>query len=256
MLYNDRLIEPCSVFLSKFMYNPLHEVSVYEECFMRSNITRSSYQSAVSTHIVLRNTYFLLSLTLLFSALTAIIALKTAAPPLNVFIQIIGMFGLLFLTMYLRDSAWGLVSIFAFTGFMGYTLGPVLNMYLTEFTNGSQLIITALGATGIIFVALSGYVLTTKKDFSFMGGFLFVALLGGILVSVLGMLFQLPMMQIVLSGVFVLIFSGYILFNTSQILHGGETNYIMATISLYLDILNLFLSLLRILSYFAGNNRQ
>lgn len=216
----------------------------------------SSYQSALSTHSVLRNTYFLLSLTLLFSALMAVVSLKTGAPPLNFLIQIIGMFGLLFLTMYLRNSVWGIVSIFAFTGFTGYTLGPVLNAYLTQFTNGSQLIFTSLGATGLIFVALSGYVLTTKKDFSFMGGFLFVALLGAFLVSILGMLFQLPMMQIVVSGAFVVIFSGYILFNTSQILHGGETNYIMATISLYLDILNLFLSLLRILSYFAGGNRQ
>ncbi|MDP1574119.1 MAG: Bax inhibitor-1/YccA family protein [Coxiellaceae bacterium] len=225
---------------------------------MRSGggVARSTYQSALSTHTVLRNTYFLLSLTLLFSALTAGIAMKISAPPLNIFIQVIGMFGLLFLTMYLRDSVWGLVSIFAFTGFTGYTLGPVMNMYLREFTNGSQLIMTALGATGVIFIALSGYVLTTKKDFSFMGGFLFVALLGAFLVSVIGMLFQLPMTQIVVSGAFVVIFSGYILFNTSQILHGGETNYIMATITLYLDILNLFLSLLRILSYFAGNNRQ
>jgi modulator of FtsH protease len=158
--------------------------------------------------------------------------------------------------MWLRDSVWGVVSIFAFTGFTGYTLGPVLNMYLTEFSNGSQLIFTSLGATGIIFVALSGYVLTTKKDFSFMGGFLFIAILGAILLSLAGALFHLPMMQIVMSGAFVIIFSGYILYNTSQILHNGETNYIMATISLYLDILNLFLSLLRILSYFAGNRNN
>ena len=161
---------------------------------MRSGggVARSTYQSVLSTHTVLRNTYFLLSLTLLFSALTAAIAMKTNALPLNIFIQMIGMFGLLFLTMYLRDSVWGLVSIFAFTGFTGYTLGPVMNMYLKEFTNGSQLIMTALGATGVIFIALSGYVLTTKKDFSFMGGFLFVALLGAFLVSVVGMLFQFP----------------------------------------------------------------
>lgn len=217
---------------------------------------KSVYQSEIARHSVLRNTYFLLSLTLLFSALTAGIAMKTNAMPLNWLIQLVGMFGLLFLTMWLRDSVWGVVSIFAFTGFTGYTLGPVLNMYLTEFSNGSQLIFTSLGATGIIFVALSGYVLTTKKDFSFMGGFLFIAILGAILLSLAGALFHLPMMQIVMSGAFVIIFSGYILYNTSQILHNGETNYIMATISLYLDILNLFLSLLRILSYFAGNRNN
>jgi modulator of FtsH protease len=214
---------------------------------------RSTYQSEIVRHTVLRNTYFLLSLTLLFSAAMAGVAMKTNAAPLNFIVLLVGMFGLLFLTMWLRNSVWGVVSTFAFTGFMGYTLGPVLNMYLTAYSNGAQLISTSLGATGIIFVALSGYVLTTKKDFSFMGGFLFIALLGGILLSIAGVLFHMPMMEIAMSGAFVLIFSGYILYNTSQILHNGETNYIMATISLYLDILNLFLALLRILSYFAGN---
>lgn len=215
--------------------------------------TRTGYQSTIATHQVLRNTYFLLSLTLLFSAAMAGFAMKLHAAPVHWLLQLVGMFGLLFLTMKLRNSIWGVVSIFAFTGFVGYTLGPVMNAYLTEFSNGSQLILTSLGATGIIFVALSGYVLTTKKDFSFLGGFLFIALLGGILLSLAGMLFHLPMMQIAMSGAFVVIFSGYILYNTSQILHNGETNYVMATITLYLDILNLFLSLLRILSFFAGN---
>lgn len=218
--------------------------------------TRSSYQSVIASHSVLRNTYFLLSLTLLFSAAMAGVAMKTHAAPLSWIIQLVGMFGLLFLTMWLRNSVWGLLSIFAFTGFTGYTLGPVMNAYIAQFSNGSELILTSLGATGVIFVALSGYVLTTKKDFSFMGGFLFVALLAGVLLSFAGAIFHLAMMQIVISGAFVVIFSGYILYNTSQILHNGETNYIMATITLYLDILNLFLSLLRILSYFSGNNRQ
>ncbi len=220
---------------------------------MRSVTTKPSFQSAVAMHTVLRNTYFLLSLTLLFSALMAGIAMKTHAQPLNWIIQLVGMFGLLFLTMWQRNSVWGVICVFAFTGFVGYTLGPIMNMYIKEFSNGSELILTSLGATGIIFVALSGYVLTTKKDFNFLGGFLFIALLGGILLSLAGVLFHLPFMQIAMSGVFVVIFSGYILYNTSQILHGGETNYVMATITLYLDILNLFLSLLRILSYFAGN---
>lgn len=215
--------------------------------------TRPGYQSTIAMHQVLRNTYFLLSLTLLFSAATAGLAMKLNAAPMNWILQLVGMFGLLFLTMKLRNSVWGVVSVFAFTGFIGYTLGPIMNMYLTEFSNGSQLILTSLGATGIIFVALSGYVLTTKKDFSFMGGFLFIALLGAIVLSLAGMLFHLPMMQVAVSGAFVVIFSGYILYNTSQILHNGETNYVMATITLYLDILNLFLALLRILSFFSGN---
>lgn len=214
---------------------------------------RSGYQSTIATHQVLRNTYLLLSLTLLFSAVMAGVAMTTGAPPLHWLIQLAGMFGLLFLTMALRNSGWGIVSVFAFTGFVGYTLGPMLNTYLANFTNGSELILTSLGATGIIFVALSGYVLTTKKDFSFMGGFLFIALLGAIILSFAGMLFNMPVMNIAISGAFVLIFSGYILYDTSRILHDGETNYVMATISLYINILNLFLSLLRILSYFAGN---
>jgi len=218
-----------------------------------SSTTSSSYQSTIATHQVLRNTYLLLSMTLLFSAVMAGVSLHLGAPPLNIFVQIIGMFGLLFLTMALRNSPWGLVSVFAFTGFMGYTLGPTLNLYLTAFANGSELILTSLGATGVIFVALSGYVLTTKKDFSFMGGMLFIALLGGIVLSIAGMLFNMPAMQIGISALFVLVFSGYILYDTSRILHGGETNYVMATVSLYINILNLFLSLLRILSYFAGN---
>lgn len=213
---------------------------------------RSAYQSEIARHTVLRNTYFLLSLTLLFSAATAGFAMKINAAPVNFIVMLVGMFGLLFLTKKLSNSVWGIVSAFAFTGFMGYVLGPMLNMYLTEYSNGSQLILTSLGATGIIFVALSGYVLTTRKDFSFMGGFLFIALMGAILISIASMIFNLPMTQIVMSGAFVLIFSGYILYNTSQILNNGQTNYIMATISLYLDILNLFLALLRILSYFSG----
>jgi modulator of FtsH protease len=221
--------------------------------FNTSTTVRAGNPSALATHQVLRNTYFLLSLTLLFSAAMAAFAMKLHAAPMNWILQLVGMFGLLFLTMKLRNSIWGVVSVFAFTGFMGYTLGPIMNMYLTEFSNGSQLIFTSLGATGIIFVALSSYVLTTKKDFSFLGGFLFIALLAGILLSLAGILFHLPMMQIAMSGAFVVIFSGYILYNTSQILHNGETNYVMATITLYLDILNLFLSLLRILSFFAGN---
>lgn len=220
---------------------------------VRSNTARPSYGSALATNTVLRNTYFLLSLTLLFSAAMAIFSLKSGAHQMNVFVMLIGTFGLLYLTMALKNSPWGIVSTFAFTGFMGYTLGPVLNMYLTGFSNGQQLVFTSLGATGVIFVALSGYVLTTKKDFSFLGGFLFIALLGGILLSLAGAIFHLPMAQILTSAIFVLVFSSFILYNTSQIIHNGETNYIMATISLYLDILNLFMSLLQILSYFAGN---
>jgi len=205
---------------------------------------------------VLRNTYFLLSLTLLVSAAMAAYAITTNATPVGFVIQLVGMFGLLFLTMALRNSAWGVLSIFLFTAFTGYTLGPTLNMYIHGFSNGSQMVMTALGATGLIFASLSGYVLTTRKDFSFLGGVLFIALITAVVISIAAMVFNLAMTQVVISGAFAVIFSGYILYDTSQIIHGGQTNYIMATVSLYLDILNLFLALLRLLSFFSGGSRN
>lgn len=222
---------------------------------LRPNNTsvQSSYGSTLAMHTVLRKTYFLLSLTLLFSGIMAAISMAHPPAGMSGFGLMIGMLGLFFLTYVLRNSFWGVIALFAFTGFSGYMLGPVLNAYIANFSNGSELILTSLGATGVIFVALSGYVLASKKDFSYLGGMLFVVLLGGLLVSIAGMIFNLPMLQIGSSAAFILIFSGYILYNTSQIIHGGETNYVMATLTLYLDILNLFLSLLRILSYFAGN---
>lgn len=201
---------------------------------------------------VLRNTYFLLSLTLIFSAGMAAISMTTHFA-INPFVSIIVMFGLLFATMALRNSGWGLLMAFAFTGFMGLMIGPTLNAYIHNFSNGPELVATAAGGTGVIFVALSAYVLVTKKDFSFMGGFLFVALLTAVIASFAAMFFNIPGLQVVCSAAFILIFSGFILYDTSRIVNGGQDNYIMATISLYLDILNLFLSLLQILSIFGGN---
>jgi modulator of FtsH protease len=163
------------------------------------------------------------------------------------------MFGLLFLVSALRNSAWGILATFAFTGFMGYTLGPVLNSVMTNFANGGQIVVTALGATGAIFLVLSAYVLTTRKDFSYMGGFLFAAITVAFLAGIGGMLFNIPMLQLVVSGAFALLSSGLILFHTSQIVNGGERNYIMATISIYIALYNLFVSLLQLLSVFGGN---
>jgi len=210
-------------------------------------------QSALATNAVLRNTYFLLSLTLLFSAGTATFAMMTNAAPMNLFVLLAGMFGLSMLTNALRNSAWGLFAIFAFTGFMGYSLGPILNHYLAAFTNGAELIMTALGATGVIFLGLSSYVLTSRKNFNYMGGFLFAAIMIAFMAGLGAIIFQIPMLHLVISGAFALISSGLILFHTSAIIHGGERNYIMATISLYIALFNLFISLLRILSVFAGN---
>ena len=211
-------------------------------------------ESVLATNKVLRNTYLLLGVTLIFSALTAGFAMVTNAAPLNIFVWIIGVYGLMFLTQSLRNSPMGLVSVFAFTGFMGYTLGPILNMYISAFSNGSDIIMTALGATGIIFFALSGYVMTTRKDFSYLGGFLFVAVMMVLLAMLATVFFPIPGLHLAISAVFVLISSGMILFQTSLIINGGERNYIMATIALYVAIYNLFLSLLQLLSAFSGRD--
>ena len=220
------------------------------------SVARAS-SSVLATNKVLRNTYLLLGATFIFSALCAGFAMVTGASlPAGfsgLLIMIVGMYGLMFLTVRLRNSPWGLAAIFAFTGFMGYILGPILNLYLHNFSNGMQLIMTALGGTGIIFFGLSAYALTTRKDFSYMGGFLMVALLVAVLGSFAAVIFNIPTLQLVISGAFVLICSGLILFHTSQIIHGGERNYIMATISLYVALYNLFISLLQILGAFAGN---
>ena len=208
--------------------------------------------SLLATNAVLRNTYFLLSLTLIFSALTAYVAMINNVTYTGPFFTIVGMFGLLFLTQALRNSKWGLLAIFAFTGFMGYTLAPILNAYLHTFANGGSIIMTALGGTGIIFFSLSGYTLISRKDFSYLGGMLFVAVSIAFLASLVGLFTALPMLQIIVSAAFILISSGLILFHTSQIINGGERNYIMATISLYVALFNLFISLISILGFLGG----
>lgn len=207
--------------------------------------------SDVSINRVLKNTYMLLGMTMLFSAITAYFSMSINAQP-NFILTLVGMFGLLFLTTRLQNSVWGIVSCFAFTGFMGYTLGPILNMTVHAYSNGAQLIMTSLGSTGLIFLALSAYVVTTRRDFSFMGGFLFIAVTAAFLAGIANIFFQLPMLQLVVSGAFAVISSGYILFTTSMIIQGGERNYIMATVSLFVSLFNLFISLLQILSFFAG----
>lgn len=208
--------------------------------------------TTLASNQVLRKTYFLLSLTLLFSAAISFVTMRGFLPMPGPMLTIVGMFGLLFLAQALRNSSWGLSAVFAFTGFMGYTLAPLLNAYLHTFSNGGALVITALGGTGVIFLALSAYVLVTRKDFSYLGGFLFVAVTAAFLASVAGIFFHAPLLQVIISCAFILISSGLILFQTSQIISGGERNYIMATISLYVSLFNLFISLLNVLSFFGG----
>jgi modulator of FtsH protease len=202
---------------------------------------------------VLRNTYGLLAMTLAFSGLVAFVAQQMRVGYPNLFIVLIGFYGLFFLTVKLRDSAWGLLSTFALTGFMGYTLGPILNRYL-GMSNGAEVIGSAFAMTALVFFGLSAYVLTTRKDLSFLGGFLtagFFVLLGAVLVS---LFFQISGLQLAISAGFVLFSSVAILFQTSAIIHGGERNYIMATISLYVSIYNLFISLLQLFGIFGRDD--
>lgn len=216
--------------------------------------TAQTRAAALATNSVLRNTYLLLSMTLLFSAGMAMVAMSSNAPVMNVWVILIGYFGLLFLTHVLRNSAWGIAAVFALTGFMGYTLGPILNLYITHVANGSQLIAYAMGSTGAIFMGLSAYVLTTRKDFSFMGGFLMIGILLAFIAAIANIFLAIPALALTVSSLFVLLMAGMILYQTSAIIHGGETNYILATVTLYVTIYNLFTSLLQLFGVFGGDD--
>jgi modulator of FtsH protease len=207
-----------------------------------------SQSAAMSTNKVVRNTYMLLSMTLAFAALTAGVTMSLNLPSPGFIITLVGYFGLLFLTTKFRDSAAGLGFVFALTGFMGYTLGPMLNAYLS-LPNGSQTVMMAMGGTAAIFLGLSAYVMTTRKNFSYMGGFLAVGILVAFLAGIGAFFFELPGLSLAVSAMFVLLMSGLILYQTSEIIHGGETNYIMATVTLFVAIFNLFTSLLQLLGF-------
>jgi modulator of FtsH protease len=221
----------------------------------------SRYQSiartqpgVLETNKVLRNTYALLSLTLLFSAAAAGASMALDLPQFGPIITLVVYFGLLFLTSKFSNSAWGIVFVFALTGFLGLTLGPILNLYIHSINNGGQLVMTALGGTGLIFVGLSAYALISRKDFSFMGGLLMAGILVAFLASLATLFFPMPGLQIAVSAMFIMLMSGMILFQTSEIIHGGENNYILATVTLYVSLFNLFLSLLQILGIFNSDD--
>ena len=205
-------------------------------------------ESVLASNKMIRNTYMLLSMTLLFSALTAGLSLVMRLPHPGMIITLVGYFGLLFLTTKLRNSGWGIASVFALTGFMGYTLGPIIGYYL-RLPNGGQTVMMAMAGTAVIFLTLSGYALTTRKNFSFMSGFLMVGILVAFLAGLAAIFFQIPALSLTVSAAFVLLMSGFILFETSNMIHGGETNYVMATVNLYVTIFNLFTSLLHLLGF-------
>jgi modulator of FtsH protease len=203
---------------------------------------------ALSTNTVLRNTYMLLSMTLLFSATTAGVSMMLNLPHPGLILTLGGYFGLLFVISKFRDRALGVAFVFALTGFMGYTLGPILNAYLAM-ANGGQTVMLAMAATGVIFLGLSAYVTTTRRDFSFMGGFLMVGILVALCAGLAAVFLAMPGLSLAVSSMFVMLMAGLILYETSNIIHGGETNYIVATVTLYVSIFNLFTSLLHLLGF-------
>ena len=215
-------------------------------------IVNSQEESLLSTHKVLRNTYFLLGLTMAFSAVVAYISMSLNLPYPNLIVLLVGFYGLLFVTNRLANSAWGILAAFAFTGFIGYTIGPILNMYVAR--GMEDLIMLAFAGTAIVFFSCSAYVLTTKKDMSFLSTAifsLFIVLLLGIVAS---FFFQIPALAVGISALFVVFSTMTILYETSNIIHGGETNYIRATVNIYVSIYNLFISLLRLLSIFSSDD--
>ena len=205
-----------------------------------------SGSQSVSINKVLKNTYMLLGMTLVFSAITAAVSVFVGISQMMALGSMIAAFVMLFVVHKTADSSKGLLAIFVFTGLMGLSLGPMLSRYLA-LESGPQLVMQALGGTGIIFFALSGYALVSKKDFSFLGGFLMVGLLVVIVAAIANIFFAVPAVSLALSSAIIFIMSGLILFDTSRIIHGGETNYIRATVSLYLNIYNIFVHLLSIL---------
>lgn len=219
----------------------------------RRAAAHSGWGSSIASHKVLRNTYALLSLTLLFSAGSAALGVALRLPAPGMLVTLAGYFGLLFLVNKVQNSGWAIPAVFALTGFMGYTLGPVLSMHLA-LPGGAQSIALALGATGATFLALSGWVLVTKRDFSFMGGFLFAGMVVALLAGLGAMFFKLPALGLAVSAMVALLSAGLILFETSRIVNGGETNYVMATVSLFVSLFNLFTSLLSLFGWSSGKD--
>ena len=220
----------------------------------RTIFTDSVVSTTEVKNKVLRNTYQLLAMTLFFSALMAGVSIAVAPPPMVSMIASIGALILIwFVLPRTANSSTGIFVVFGFTGLLGFGLGPILNAYLS-LPGGSQVIMTAMGGTGAIFLGLSGYALVTRKDFSFLGGMLFAGVIIVLVAMLANIFLQIPGLQLAISAVVILIMSGFILFDTSRIINGGETNYIMATAGLYLSIYNIFVSLLQILGVFSGDD--
>jgi modulator of FtsH protease len=218
------------------------------------NVFARSESAVFETNKLIRNTYTLLSMTLLFSAAMSGVAIMLDLPYFGFLINIVGMIGLYALVYFTRNSPMGIVSVFMFTGFMGLSIGPILNHYMTSFSNGSEIVMLAMGLTGTIFLGLSAYVLKTRKDFSFLSGFLVAGMILVLVCSLVAMFFNVAGLHLAISGAVALLMCGFILWETSDLVNGHETNYLMATVGLYISILNLFMSLLRLLGAFMGED--
>jgi modulator of FtsH protease len=220
--------------------------TLYPVALLPSASSAASDQTAARR--VLRNTYALLSMTLLFSAAVAAVSVAAKLPAPGLVLMLVGSFGLLYAVNKLQNSVWALPAVFALTGFLGYTLGPVLSKSLA-LPGGAQVVTLALAATGATFLSLSAWVLTSKRDFSFMGGFLFAGMVVALLAGLGALFFQMPALGLAVSAMVALLSAGLILFETSRIVNGGETNYVLATVGLYLSIFNLFTSLLALFGF-------
>ena len=222
--------------------------------FDNQSVVSRSAESVLATNKVLRNTYMMLSMTLVFSAIMAAVSMSMNVPPGASLISSLLAIGLLwFVLPRTANSSSGVLVVFAFTGLLGFGLGPMLNNYLA-LSNGSELIMTALGGTGVIFLGLSGYALTTRKDFSFLGGMMFIGILVVLMAMIANIFLAIPALSLTISAAVIFIMSGLILFDTSRIINGGETNYLLATAALYLDIYNIFVHLLHILGALSGDD--
>jgi len=219
---------------------------------MNTNV--STQARGIVINNVLKNTYHLLSATLFFRGLMAYLSMSLNLPHFGLLLTLGGFFGLMFLTHKLKNSSYGILAVFALTGFMGLTLGPIIGMYTSTFSNGAELVAMAMTGTGVIFLSLSFYAITSGKDFSFMSGFLTAGIIVAFLAGIAAYFFAMPALSLAVSAAFILLMSGLILFETSNIIRGGETNYILATVTLFVSIYNLFLSLLHLLGFFSGED--
>jgi len=217
------------------------------------NISRSQ-SSALAVNKVIRNTYTLLSMTLFVSALCAVATMVMQVGQGTGFMLFIGGFIMTFVVRKNANSSRGLIAVFIFAALMGAALGPMISIYMQAYVNGSAIVAQALGGTAIIFLSLSGYALTSGKNFNFLGGFIFTGMMVAIVAMIANIFLQIPALSLAISSAVILIMSGFILFDTSRIMNGGERNYIMATVSLYLSIFNIFIHLLRILGALTGRN--